>query len=412
MTTTRGDDVDLEHYTIDYEDGFNLWRYYGTFYCTYYGDYKGPSTISSYDYYAGVPRDAYVSQGILQANSLQQQVLDANNSTDPLSSGIDPQKDWIENYINQYWEDWNEHHLDSSLFRSIDDLKTALEENFGVGTQQTNDLLNDKQGLYDHFVDKNGLMVPINANILNGFELTGVTEDGAVIETSNYAGEPLASNTGPDPFSGHAGDKGCTAVDINLKNGYDVEGVETTTSGLYRSRATIDVNGLELSSDRGSYANIATPTFSTSAYNFVGSSNKGFYFGTSCDIIGYGDKPLTTINESIVYVPAEVIKGQRVPVTNTEAYGKLLYDIYNNGKISLTQGEQNLIQTQTALLVQATLANATWAAPGNSRTQPTLHDIEALSSAINDNIFGIVRPSSSITRPISLGPIYMSRASK
>ena len=75
-----------------------------------------------------------------------------------------------------------------------------------------------------------------------------------------------------------------------------------------------------------------------------------------------------------------MVKEERQPQTSTEEYGKLLYDVYNNGKRSLTTTEANLIQDQTQLIVHDALQNIAGIKPS---------DEAAIASGVIANIINI-----------------------
>lgn len=328
--------------------------------------YDGPTSD-----FEDAPRD------INLRSDLQQQVSDLNNTDENLTPSTDSQQQQIDN-LNQYPISADKPQIDLSGFRSYYDLETALGEMYGTGQQV--DKLSSTIDRLNNFLTIGNQLVSINADISGGVTLTGTTLDGANIKISSYSGEPFFGDINTPPWLGvFNGSNGYVQGNISVKNGTTVEASLTIITGPTSfNRQVVSSDLIQSRNDVGSYTNVSTATFDFTNYNFTGEGVGGFYFGIGSDTIN-SITQLKTSSESIVYLPMEVMEGQRAPVTDTETYGKLLYDIYYNGKQSLSPIEANLIQTKTQEIVQDTLQNVTGVTQNDINTIATAQSAEIIN---------------------------------
>ena len=181
-----------------------------------------------------------------------------------------------------------------------------------------------------------------------------------------------------------------------MLNGTIVEASLTTLTGPTAfNRQIISSDLIQSRNDVGSYTNVSTLTLDVTNYTFTGEGAGGFYFGTSCNTINMLTK-LETNYEALVYLPMEVITGERAPITDSETYGKLLYDIYNNGKEPLTAVDVSLIQTKTQEIIQDALKNA----PGITQDY-----INTIATSQSSDIINIALGITSYNLPIINKPL-------
>jgi hypothetical protein len=380
---TRVSDAVLEGYGECYPDGSNITRrwYEGIFYeywldGTYYGQTRWSSII------AGTTSGWYYSQGVAQGSELQQQASDSNSSTDPLpGGGIDDQKEGIDK-LNQR-PDWYKEgeEIDLSHFRSFDDLQTGLAEKYGDNSKLLEQLSVAANNLKE-FLKERYSGINVSGDISVGVTLGGPTPDGG-IESSTFSGESFIGNADVPPWLGVYNNKdGFCDIDISVKNGNTVEATITTRTGMSTFNRTVISSDLaESRADMGSYTHGYRAGLDFTTSTFVGSRPDGAYFGMGYDTLS-SISCAKTSTENLVFIPREVVRGERQPITVNEQYGKLLYDIYNNGKTSLNQAEVNIIQTQTYIIVQNNLQNV----PGI-----TLSDINAIYNSQLTNIINMTR---------------------
>ena len=270
-----------------------------------------------------------------------------------------------------------------SGFRSFDDLQTGLEEMYGANPEQVKNLSEALDSLRNYLRDKYPL-INVNGDISGGITLEGTTPDGARIESSSFTGESFIGNADVPPWLGiYNGEDGFANIDISVKNGTNVEATITTRTGLSTfNRTIINSDLIESRSDMGSYSHGSSASLDFTTSTFVGSRpDGGFYFGTSYQTLSSINYAKTS-TENLVFIPQEVISGAKDPSNVNEEYGKLLYDIYNNAKTSLTPIETSLIQTQIYAIVQDNLRNVVGITP---------NDISAIAASQISDIINIAQ---------------------
>ncbi len=368
--------------TYDPETGeYKNWTPPGVFWGdTVYQQWMSYYDISSYD--------PAMLEKCSHASDLKEQTIAINGSGENFSSPPDPQQQQVSN-LNKYPH--NGDPIDLSWFRDFNELITALQEKYGADPDQLQNLTDNVEALKNFLKAKNST-VSINANISGGVTLTGITPDGTRIETSSYSGEPFFTSKSISPLLGvPIGNGSYVQGDIDIKNGTTVEASFTTNTGsIGFNRIIVSSDLIQSRVDNGTYTEFSSVELDSKTYNFTGEGAKGYYFGTSCDTIN-SFTGLKTSSESIVYLATDVVTGAREPVTDPEIYGKLLYDIYNNGKRSLTMLEGNIIQTQTQQIVQDALQNVSGV---------TQDYINAIASKQCSDIFDIVLGIKSYNPPI------------
>jgi hypothetical protein len=252
--------------------------------------------------------------------------------------------------------------MDLSDFMNRDDLKAVLKAKYGdqKGTELFDGVTN-----IETYLNQNYPSIDIRANdYVNTTVNLPPTLDNLGIKISFSAGDPFFGSYDVDPLLGvYNGRDAFVKVDIDLKNGSAVEANITTTSGpTFFTKTTLSTDLTQIGSENGSYITLYSPALSSTSYNFSGVNAEGCYFGVRYDTVNTTDL-LHTNSEALVYIPQEVIEGRRQAVTSSEVYGKLLYDIYNNTKMSLTPAEMNIIETGTAVIAQQALQNITSLTP-------------------------------------------------
>lgn len=314
--------------------------------------------------------------------NLERQISNLNTSGESFPGVTDPQQQQVAN-LNKSAPDWaaDEPQIDSSWFRSMDELKSTIGEIYGIDPNQVENLNDSIDGL-NEFLNLNHPLASINGDISLGITLTSPpAPDDSRIEVSSYSGEQFVGDFNTPLWLGVFNNAdGYVQADISIKNGTTVEASLTTRTSPYSfSRTIISSDLTDSRADFGSYTHGSGYTLDFTSSTFVGSRADGTYFGMSYDTID-ATMQLKTSTETLVFVPQEVLSGARVPVTDTEKYGKLLYDIYDNGKRSLTEEERTFVQTKTLEIVQEALQNVSGI---------TQSDINAIATSQSTNIISI-----------------------